>query len=173
MLKPTPTLTPGQRLERLLGRAVPLLLRASLGLTFLWFGALKLAGQPTLPASLIAAITPFLDPEVSVPLVGAFEVTLGAGLLLGGFLPVVLAGVALQLSATFLVLLLRPDVAFVGGNPLLLSVEGEYVVKNLVLLAATAALALHTRSPRPDATTTHQRPAAHHPDHRTQTQDAA
>jgi putative oxidoreductase len=107
-------------------------------------------------------------------LVGAVEVALGAGLLLGRWLPVVLAGVALQLSGTFLVLLLRPDVAFVDGNPLRLSVEGEYVVKNLVLLAATAALALHTHtlSPRPDATT-NQLADAHDPDHKTPTQDAA
>jgi uncharacterized membrane protein YphA (DoxX/SURF4 family) len=168
-----PTRTPGRRLDRQLQRAVPLLLRGSLGITFAWFGALKLAGEPTLPASLIAAITPFLDPNLSVPLVGAFEVALGAGLLVGRFLPVVLAGVALQLSGTFLVPLLRPDVAFVDGNPLLLSVEGEYVVKNLVLLAATAALALHTLGPRPDAAPSHQHPDAHDPDHRTPTQDAA
>jgi putative oxidoreductase len=180
MRDPTPTPVrrlpipaPGRRQAGLLGRAVPLLLRGSLGITFTWFGALKLAGQPTLPASLIAAITPFLDPDVSVPLVGAFEVVLGAGLLVGRFLPVVLAGVALQLSGTFLVLVLRPDVAFVDGNPLLLSVEGEYVVKNLVLLAATAALALHTRSPRPDATTSHQPLDAHEPDDSTPTQEAA
>ena len=49
-------------------------------------------------------------------------------------------------------LVLRPDVAFVDGNPLLLSVEGEYVVKNLVLLAATASLALHALGPRPRTT---------------------
>lgn len=163
-----PTPTPSQRLDRQLRRAVPLLLRGSLAITFVWFGALKLAGEPTLPASLIAAITPFLDPDLSVPLVGAFEVALGAGLLVGRFMPVVLAGVALQLSGTFLVLVLRPDVAFVDGNPLLLSVEGEYVVKNLVLLAATAALALHTRSPRPDATSNHQLPDAHDRAHSTQ-----
>jgi putative oxidoreductase len=164
---------PSRRLDGLLRRAVPLLLRGSLGLTFAWFGALKLAGQPTLPASLIAAITPFADPDLSVPLVGAFEVTLGAGLLLGRFMRVFLAGVALQLSGTFLVLVLRPDVAFVDGNPLLLSVEGEYVVKNLVLLAATAALALHTLGPRPDATTAHRLPDAHDPAPRTPTQEAA
>jgi putative oxidoreductase len=168
-----PTPTGGQRLDGLLRRAVPLLLRGSLGLTFTWFGALKLAGQPTLPASLVAAITPMVDPDLSVPLVGAVEVALGIGLLLGRFLPVVLAGVALQLSGTFLVLVLRPDVAFVAGNPLLLSVEGEYVVKNLVLLAATAALALHTLGPRPHATTSHQPPDSNDPAHQAPTQDAA
>jgi uncharacterized membrane protein YphA (DoxX/SURF4 family) len=157
----------------LLGRAVPLLLRGSLGLTFLWFGALKLAGQPTLPASLIAAITPMVDPDLSVPLVGAFEVALGAGLLVGRLLPVFVGAAALQLSGTFMVLVLRPDVAFVDGNPLLLSVEGEYVVKNLVLLAATAALALHTLGRRSDTTTNHQLPDGHDLDHTTPTQHAA
>jgi NAD(P)-dependent dehydrogenase (short-subunit alcohol dehydrogenase family) len=43
----------------------------------------------------------------------------------------------------------------------------------LVLLAATAALALHARGPRPDATTNHQLPDAHDPAHSTPTQDAA
>jgi putative oxidoreductase len=150
-LKPTPMLTQtvGQRVNRLLRTAVPLLLRGSLGVTFVWFGGLKLAGEPTLPASLIAAITPFMDPDLSVPLVGAFEVALGAGLLIGRAMPVFLSAAALQLSGTFLVLLLRPDVAFVDGNPLRLSVEGEYVVKNLVLLAATASLALHSLRPQP------------------------
>jgi putative oxidoreductase len=138
-----------QRVGHLLRIAVPLLLRGSLGITFVWFGGLKLAGEPTLPASLIAAITPFMDPDLSVPLVGAFEVALGAGLLIGRWMPVFLGAAALQLSGTFLVLLLRPDVAFVDGNPLLLSVEGEYVMKNLVLLAATASLALHSLGPQP------------------------
>jgi uncharacterized membrane protein YphA (DoxX/SURF4 family) len=141
--------TTGRRLDGLLRRAVPLLLRGSLGVTFVWFGALKLAGAPTLPASLIAAITPSVDPDVSEPLVGAFEVALGAGLLLGRWMPVFVAAAALQLAGTFLVLVLRPDVAFVDGNPLRLGVEGGYVVKNLVLLAATAALALHSLTPRP------------------------
>jgi putative oxidoreductase len=177
-----PTLTParrlptpaaGRRLDELLRQAVPWLLRGSLGLTYVWFGALKLAGEPTLPAALIAAITPFLDPDLSVPLVGAAEVALGAGLLLGWRLPLVLAGVALHLAGTFLVPLLRPDVAFVGGNPLLLSVEGEYVVKNLVLLAAVAALALHARTRRPEEAATRQLPGAHDPDHETPTQQAA
>ena len=144
-----PSQTPSQRLVGWLSTAVPLLLRGSLGITFVWFGGLKLAGEPTLPAALIAAITPFLDPAVSVPIVGAFEIVLGIGLLLGRGMPAVLGAAALQLSGTFLVLLLRPDVAFVDGNPLLLSVEGEYVIKNLVLLAATASLALHSLGARP------------------------
>ena len=43
----------------------------------------------------------------------------------------------LQLAGTFLVLILRPDIAFQQGtNPLLLTTEGEFVIKNLVLISA-------------------------------------
>jgi uncharacterized membrane protein YkgB len=42
----------------------------------------------------------------------------------------------LMLIGTFLVLIIQPDVAFKDGNPLLLTVEGEFVIKNLVLLSA-------------------------------------
>jgi uncharacterized membrane protein YkgB len=48
----------------------------------------------------------------------------------------VLALFALQMVGTFLVLIVQPDVAFQHGNPLLLTTEGEFVVKNLVLLSA-------------------------------------
>jgi putative oxidoreductase len=41
-----------------------------------------------------------------------------------------------QMIGTFLVFLIVPEVAFRDGNPLLLTVEGEFVIKNLVLLAA-------------------------------------
>src|ERR671919_2358562 len=85
-----------ERVDELLPAVVPLLLRASLGITFVWFGGLKLAGEPTLPASLIAAITPFVDPGLSVPLVGAFEVVLGTALLIGRRMPVVLRAAALH-----------------------------------------------------------------------------
>jgi hypothetical protein len=37
---------------------------------------------------------------------------------------------------TFLVFILLPDVAFQDGNPLKLTVEGEFVIQNLVLLGA-------------------------------------
>ena len=43
---------------------------------------------------------------------------------------------AIQLVGTFMVFLVLPQVAFSKGNPLLLTVEGEFVAKNLVLLAA-------------------------------------
>jgi hypothetical protein len=41
-----------------------------------------------------------------------------------------------QMVGTFLTFLILPNVVFQHGNPLLLTVEGEFVVKNLVLIAA-------------------------------------
>ena len=40
------------------------------------------------------------------------------------------------MAGTFLVLVVKPEIAFQGGNPLLLTTEGEFVIKNLVLIAA-------------------------------------
>ena len=48
----------------------------------------------------------------------------------------VLALFSLQMVGTFLVLVLLPEISFQDGNPLLLTVEGEFVIKNLVLLSA-------------------------------------
>jgi hypothetical protein len=41
-----------------------------------------------------------------------------------------------QMAGRFLTFVVLPHVCFRHGNPLLLTVEGEFVVKNLVLLAA-------------------------------------
>ena len=49
---------------------------------------------------------------------------------------------------TFLVLIFQPEVAFRAGNPLLLTVEGEFVVKNLVLLTAGMVIGATVRTNR-------------------------
>ncbi len=47
-----------------------------------------------------------------------------------------------HLIGTFLVMIVQPAVAFQNGNPLLLTTEGEFVVKNLVLISALLMLAV-------------------------------
>jgi len=59
----------------------------------------------------------------------------------------VLAAMVAHLTGTFLVLVLQPQVAFQDGNPLLLTTEGEFVVKNLVLIAGALLVAANL-SPR-------------------------
>ena len=109
------------------------LLRISLGVVFLWFGLLKVFDVSPV-AGLVAKTIYWFDPDLVVPVLGAVEVFVGLCLLSGRLIRVALPLLVLQMIGTFLVLVLLPDVAF-RGNPLLLSVEGEFVVKNLVLLS--------------------------------------
>jgi uncharacterized membrane protein YkgB len=124
-----------QRILGLLERLAPPLLRLSLGAVFIWFGILKIVGESPV-GKLVADTVYWLDPAWFVPVLGVFEVLVGVGLLLGRGLRLVLVLFALQMVGTFLVLVIQPDVAFQHGNPLLLTTEGEFVVKNLVLLSA-------------------------------------
>ena len=110
-------------------------LRVSLGIVFVWFGAMKVF-DVTPVADLVASTVYWFDPNWVVPVLGVLEVIVGVGLLFRIALRLVLGLFAVQMVGTFLVLALLPEVSFDGGNPLLLTVEGEFVVKNLVLLSA-------------------------------------
>ncbi len=140
-----------RRVFEFLRRVSPWLLRASLALTFIWFGALKVAG--TTPVTALVADTvawvPGIDAGWFIPALGAFEVLLGAALLLGRALRLVLATLVAHLTGTFLVLIVQPAVAFQNGNPLLLTTEGEFVVKNLVLISSLLMLAVQRQGGRP------------------------
>jgi putative oxidoreductase len=130
-----------------LGRLGPPLLRISLGIVFVWFGMLKVVGASAV-GGLVAATVPF-DASWFVPALGVLEVAIGLAFIAGRFLSLVLPVFALQLGGTLLVLLVLPDVAFEQDNPLMLSLVGEFVVKNLVLLSAGIVVASKARPPRP------------------------
>lgn len=122
-------------ITRFLGRWSITVLRVSIGIVFIWFGALKVF-DVTPVADLVADTVYWADPDWFVPLLGVFEIVVGVSLLARRALRFTLGLFALQMMGTFLVLVVQPDVAFQDGNPLLLTVEGEFVVKNLVLLSA-------------------------------------
>jgi putative oxidoreductase len=124
----------------IVGRHSVILLRMSLGLVFLWFGALKITSS-TPVAELVANTVPFVPAGFLLPALGAFEVLIGLGLVFGRFIGVVVCLMVGHLAGTFLVLVTQPEVAFMHSNPLQLSMTGEFVVKNLVLIAAGLVLA--------------------------------
>jgi len=124
--------------------SVPLL-RLAIGVVFIWFGALKLSGE-TPVAELVAKTVPFLPKQYFVPALGVFEVLLGIALLVGRRLDLVALLLVAHLSGTFLVLVVTPGTAFSHHNPLMLTMVGEFVVKNVVLIAA--ALVVATKSLR-------------------------
>lgn len=111
------------------------LLRVALAVTFIWFGALKVVGRSPV-GDLVAQTVYWLPPAFFVPFLGWWEVVVGIGLLFGVALRLVLLLFWLQMAGTFLVLVLRPGLAFQTGNPFFLTVIGEFVIKNLVLIAA-------------------------------------
>jgi uncharacterized membrane protein YkgB len=110
-------------------------LRISLAVVFIWFGALKVFGVSPV-VDLVASTVYWVDPDWFVPALGVVEILVGLGLAVRRLLRLVLLILAGQMVGTFLVFLLLPEIAFQDGNPLKLTVEGEFVIKNLVLLAA-------------------------------------
>ena len=132
----TDTLT--RRLSIRLRRLSPILLRLSMAAVFIWFGALKITGTSPVER-LVVDTVPGVDGSWFVPLLGGFEIALGMGLLLGAY-PLVVTALVLHLAGTFTVMVTQPELAFQAGNPLLLTTEGEFVLKNLVLLAAALVI---------------------------------
>ena len=127
------------RLRSFLARVGVPLLRISIGIVFVWFGLLKVFGESPV-SGLVAKTIYWFDPDVVVPMLGVFEVFVGACLVAGKLMRIALPLLVLQMAGTFLVLVMHPDVAFQHGNPLLLTVEGEFVIKNLVLLSAALVI---------------------------------
>jgi putative oxidoreductase len=123
--------------------AVPML-RVSLGAVFVWFGLLKIF-EVSPVSDLVARTVYWVDPDVIVPLLGAFEVTVGTLLLLGRALRLTLLLFVAQMVGTFLTFFVLPNVTFRDGNPFLLTVEGEFVVKNLVLISAALVVGTTVR----------------------------
>lgn len=131
------------RLERrvalaLRHRSVPAL-RVALALVFIWFGALKVSGD-TPVGDLVAGVAPWLPRELFVVGLGIFEVLLGVALMVGYRLVWVALVMVLHLAGTFLVFVTEPATAFAHGNPLLVTMAGEFVAKNMVLIAAGLVL---------------------------------
>src|SRR3989304_10610379 len=83
-----------------------------------------------------------------VRFLGAWEIIVGLGLLAPVALRLTLLLFWAQMAGTFLVLGVQPDVAFDSGNPLLLTTEGEFVVKNLVLISAGLVIGSRVRQRR-------------------------
>nr|WP_228434596.1 hypothetical protein [Natrarchaeobaculum aegyptiacum] len=113
-------------------------LRVAVAIVFVWFGALKVIGDS--PAGELVAATVYVVPaEVFVPVLGVWEILIGLCLL---YRPLIRLGIlllALQLPGTFLPMILLPEVVY-HGFPYALTVEGQYIVKNLVIIGAALVI---------------------------------
>jgi uncharacterized membrane protein YphA (DoxX/SURF4 family) len=123
--------------------AVPML-RIALGLVFLWFGALKLvpglSPAQDLATRTIEALTFGIVPAaVALPVLAGWEVLIGLGLLSGRFLRATLLLLAVQMLGTMTPLLLFPSETFTVF-PFAPTLEGQYIIKNLVLVTAAMVI---------------------------------
>jgi putative oxidoreductase len=140
---PLRTAYPGQgaveRLVEINERHAPTVLRTALALVFVWFGALKVSGASPV-RELIASTLPFINPDVSVPVMGAIEIVIGIALLIGRFPRITLLVLAGHLVGTFLTFITATHLMLQHGSPWQLTADGEFVVKNLVLISAALVL---------------------------------
>jgi uncharacterized membrane protein YkgB len=119
-------------------------LRIALGVVFVWFGALKVIGKSPVD-ELVRETAYFLPGDFVVLAIGVWEIIIGLGLLFPVALRLTLLMFWAQMAGTFLVLIVHPGLSFQDGNPLLLTVEGEFVTKNLVLMAAGLVIGSQVR----------------------------
>ncbi|MBB5960146.1 putative membrane protein YphA (DoxX/SURF4 family) [Saccharothrix tamanrassetensis] len=135
------------RLEQRLRQYAPTALRVSIGLVFVWFGLLKAIGESPV-ADLVHATVPFVSEGLLMPVLGVVEIVLGVALMIGHPRRLALIAVAGHLAGTFLVFVNAPTLSWSDGNPLLLTANGEFVLKNVVLICAVLMLLGHRRTVR-------------------------
>lgn len=121
-----------------------ILLRISIGIVFLWFGVLKFF--PALsPAEGIAARTISLisfgivPPGAAVLILAIWETLIGLGLIFRLFLRTTLLLLYLQMLGTLSPLFLFPHEMF-DQIPFVPTLEGQYIIKNLILISAGIAV---------------------------------
>jgi uncharacterized membrane protein YkgB len=125
------------------------ILRVSLGVVFLWFGALKffpgLSPADDLAARTIETLSGgFVGRGLSVPVLAAWECLIGIGLIFGIFLRAVLLLLAVQMLGTLTPLVLFPAEVFTRV-PYAPTLEGQYIIKNAVLVSAAIVIGATVR----------------------------
>ncbi len=126
-----------------------LVLRIGLGIVFFWFGALKLEPGLSPAEDLVRETTYFVDPDWFLPVLALWEMAIGLGLIAGKFMRVTLLLLFLQMPGTALPLVIKPDAVWTTF-PYGLTLEGQYIVKNLVLIGAGLVLGGTVRGGRLD-----------------------
>ncbi|MBX3387031.1 MAG: hypothetical protein KF768_10710 [Phycisphaeraceae bacterium] len=132
-----------------MARRGPTVLRVALGVVFLWFGFLKffpgLSPADLLATRTIATLTfDLVGPSVSLPTLAAVETLIGLGLIFRIALRGVILLLILQMLGTLTPLVLFPSEAWkVPG--LVPTLEGQYIIKNMVLIAAAIVIGATVR----------------------------
>ena len=126
-----------------------LLLRIALGIVFFWFGALKLIPGAS-PAEMLAGQTierltfGVVPAATALPVLAAWEVAIGVGLFIGRGMRVTLLLLFVQMLGTVTPLVLFPAETF-SHFPWAPTLEGQYIIKNVVIVASAIVLGATVR----------------------------
>lgn len=118
--------------------AVPAV-RISFGIIFIWFGILKPLGVSSATPLVKATVPwlPFFGVDAWVGIIGWWEVAIGVCFLFHRTIRVAIALLFLQMVGTFMPLVMLPDVTFQAGRlPWAPTLEGQYIIKNLMIISA-------------------------------------
>jgi uncharacterized membrane protein YkgB len=121
------------------------LLRVSLGCVFFWFGLLKffpgVSSAEALAVNTIELISfGLVEPAIAMLVLATWESLIGLGLITGRALRATLLLLFLQLPGTMLPLFLFPELTF-QTIPFVPTLEGQYIIKNLVIASAGLVVA--------------------------------
>jgi uncharacterized membrane protein YkgB len=115
-----------------------LLLRLGMGTVYIWFGALKFLGMSP-AAALVVHTMSWLPLPGFIHVLGLWEMAIGICFIYKPLLRMALILLFLHMPGTFLPILLLPGEVF-RKFPFVLTLEGQYIVKNLVLIAAAVVI---------------------------------
>lgn len=126
-----------------------LLLRISLGIVFFWFGFLKffpgLSPAQDLATRTIETLSfGLIKPAVSIYILAVWECLIGLGLLIGRYMRVTLLLLFAQMLGTISPIFLFPSEVFTR-IPYAPTLEGQYIIKNMVLISAALVLGATVR----------------------------
>ena len=115
------------------------IMRLGLGVVFFWFGALKIAPGLSPAEVLVRNTIYFVDPDIFLPVLAIWEMVIGLGLLTGKFLRATLLLLFAQMVGTAMPLVVLPEAVWTSF-PFVLTLEGQYIVKNLVIIGSAIVL---------------------------------
>ena len=127
-------------LSRLIARISYPFLRIAMGIVLVWIGGLKFVDPSPVVGLIGASPFAFLASNGFVYLLGVGEVIVGA--LLFANIKVQYVGILTMglFVGTLAILILTPKVAYGDAGFPLLSLPGEFLLKDIVLMAASASL---------------------------------
>jgi uncharacterized membrane protein YkgB len=120
------------------------LARFGLFIIFFWFGFLKVLGlspADQLVQSLFEHTIPFMSFSTFLILFGLFEMLIGILFLIKGAERIVIPLLFIHMVTTFLPLFVLPQETWSGI--FVPTLEGQYIIKNLALIAAAVGIAAH------------------------------